>query len=159
MLNGKKSVLVINGPNLNLLGIREPHIYGYETLDDVVKAGKAQGQADGAHVDFFQSNWEGAAVDRIQEARTDGTDAIVFNPGGWTQTSVPIRDALLGVAIPFIELHVANIHAREEWRHHSYFHDKATCVIMGCGIKGYEYAIDMIIKNDKKFPPKPDVQK
>lgn len=154
MRDGKKTVLVINGPNLNLLGTREPHIYGHETLADVEAAGKRQGSEHDATVDFFQryglflpvffdqemgglmlmyllfSNWEGAIVDRIQEARTDGTDGIVLNPGGFTHTSVAIRDALLGVSIPFIELHVSNIHAREEWRHHSYFQDKAKAIIV-----------------------------
>ncbi|WVW79670.1 3-dehydroquinate dehydratase, type II [Kwoniella bestiolae CBS 10118] len=157
MRDGKRSVLVINGPNLNLLGVREPHIYGSETLEDVINAGKAQAEAAGAHIDFFQSNWEGAVVDRIQAARTDGTDSIILNPGGWTHYSIAIRDALLGVAVPFIELHVANIHAREEWRHHSVFHDKATCVIMGCGVKGYEFAINMVLNHEKKFPAKESV--
>ncbi|KAJ5556467.1 catabolic 3-dehydroquinase 1 [Penicillium frequentans] len=151
MRDGKKTVLVINGPNLNLLGTREPEIYGHETLADVEAAGKKQGNEYNATVDFFQSNWEGAIVDRIQEARTDGTDGIVLNPGGFTHTSVAIRDALLGVSIPFIELHVSNIHAREEWRHHSYFQDKAKAIIAGCGVQGYEYAIDLVIK---KFPVK-----
>ncbi|KAK7415468.1 Catabolic 3-dehydroquinase 1 [Neonectria magnoliae] len=131
MRGGKKTVLVINGPNLNLLGAREPQIYGYETLSDVEAAGKKQGDDLNANIDFFQSNWEGAIVDKIQEARTDGTDGIVVNPGGFTHTSVAIRDALLGVEIPFIELHVSNIHAREEWRHHSYFSDKAKAIIVG----------------------------
>lgn len=152
MRDGKKTVLVINGPNLNLLGTREPEIYGHETLADVEAAGKKQGNEHNATVDFFQryvlpkvpttssttidsnliitSNWEGAIVDRIQEARTDGTDGIVLNPGGFTHTSVAIRDALLGVSIPFIELHISNIHAREEWRHHSYFQDKAKAIIV-----------------------------
>ncbi|KAJ5814074.1 catabolic 3-dehydroquinase 1 [Penicillium pulvis] len=151
MRDGKKTVLVINGPNLNLLGTREPEIYGHETLADVEAAGKKQGNEHNATVDFFQSNWEGAIVDRIQEARTDGTDGIVLNPGGFTHTSVAIRDALLGVSIPFIELHVSNIHAREEWRHHSYFQDKAKAIIAGCGVQGYEYAIDLVIQ---KFPVK-----
>ncbi|KAJ5915102.1 catabolic 3-dehydroquinase 1 [Penicillium verhagenii] len=151
MRDGKKTVLVINGPNLNLLGTREPEIYGHETLEDVEAAGKKQGNELNAHVDFFQSNWEGAIVDRIQHARTDGTDGIVLNPGGFTHTSVAIRDALLGVSIPFVELHVSNIHAREEWRHHSYFQDKAKAIIAGCGAQGYEYAIDLVIK---KFPAK-----
>ncbi|WVQ97255.1 3-dehydroquinate dehydratase, type II [Kwoniella sp. CBS 9459] len=159
MKDGKKSVLVINGPNLNLLGIREPHIYGPETLDDVEKDGRQQAEEAGAVIDFFQSNWEGAVVDRIQAARTDGTDGIVLNPGGWTHYSIAIRDALLGISVPFIELHVANIHAREEWRHHSVFHDKATCVLMGCGVRGYKYAIDMILNGgDRKFPSKENVQ-
>ncbi|KAJ5889920.1 catabolic 3-dehydroquinase 1 [Penicillium tannophilum] len=151
MRDGKKTVLVINGPNLNLLGTREPEIYGHETLADVEAAGKKQGNEHNTTVDFFQSNWEGAIVDRIQEARTDGTDGIVLNPGGFTHTSVAIRDALLGVSIPFIELHVSNIHAREEWRHHSYFQDKAKAIIAGCGVQGYEYAIDLVIR---KFPAK-----
>lgn len=147
MLNGKKAVLVINGPNLNLLGIREPHIYGHETLEDVEAMGRTQGQDLDAHVEFFQrwnknsivgvhcwwleSNWEGAIVDRIQKARTDGTDGIVINPGGFTHYSVAIRDALLGVEIPFVELHVSNIHAREEWRHTSRFSDKAKAIVVG----------------------------
>ncbi|CAL5868045.1 uncharacterized protein PFLUO_LOCUS2268 [Penicillium psychrofluorescens] len=149
MRDGKKSVLVINGPNLNLLGTREPQLYGYETLMDVEAAGKQQAEQLGAHVDFYQSNWEGALVDKIQTARTDGTDGIVINPGGFTHTSVAIRDALLAVSIPFIELHVANIHAREEWRHHSYFSDKAKAIIVGCGAAGYQYAIEHVVK---KFP-------
>ncbi|RSH79021.1 Catabolic 3-dehydroquinase 1 [Apiotrichum porosum] len=156
--SGKRSVLVINGPNLNLLGIREPHIYGAETLDDVSAAGEKQSAAGGSHVEFFQSNWEGAVVDRIQAARTDGTDGIVLNPGGWTHYSIAIRDALLGVDIPFIELHVANIHSREDWRHHSVFHDKAVAVIAGAGVLGYKYAIDLATTNEKKFPSKADVQ-
>ncbi|KAJ5745386.1 catabolic 3-dehydroquinase 1 [Penicillium odoratum] len=151
MRDGKKTVLVINGPNLNLLGTREPHIYGHESLADVEASGKKQGNDLNANVEFFQSNWEGAIVDRIQEARTDGTDGIVLNPGGFTHTSVAIRDAILGVAIPFVELHVSNIHAREEWRHHSYFQDKAKAIIAGCGVQGYEYAIDLVIR---KFPAK-----
>jgi len=149
MRNGKKTVLVINGPNLNLLGTREPQLYGHETLDDVETAGKEQARQLSAEIDFFQSNWEGAIVDKIQEARTDGTDGIVINPGGFTHTSVAIRDALLGVSIPFIELHVANIHAREEWRHHSYFSDKAKAIIVGCGAAGYQYAIQHVVE---KFP-------
>ncbi|TPX10311.1 uncharacterized protein E0L32_008716 [Thyridium curvatum] len=151
MRDGKKTVLVINGPNLNLLGTREPQLYGHETLADVENAQKEQAKTLNANVEFFQSNWEGAIVDKIQEARTDGTDGIVLNPGGFTHTSVAIRDALLGVEIPFIELHVANIHAREEWRHHSYFSDKAKAIIVGCGAAGYGYAIEHVVK---KFPEK-----
>ncbi|KAF2483961.1 catabolic 3-dehydroquinase 1 [Neohortaea acidophila] len=131
MLNGKKSVLVINGPNLNLLGTREPQIYGHETLADVEASGKKQAESLNAAIDFMQSNWEGAIIDRIHAARTDGTDGIVINPGGFTHTSVAIRDALLGVEIPFVELHVSNVHSREPWRHHSYFSDKAKAIIVG----------------------------
>ncbi|KAF2191619.1 3-dehydroquinate dehydratase QutE [Zopfia rhizophila CBS 207.26] len=152
MQGGKKTVLVINGPNLNLLGTREPHLYGHETLQDVEIAGQKQAKELNANVTFFQSNWEGAIVDKIQEARTNGTDGIVINPGGFTHTSVAIRDALLAVSIPFIELHVSNIHAREEWRHHSYFSDKAKAIIVGCGAAGYGYAIEHVAK---KFPERP----
>ncbi|KAH8656913.1 3-dehydroquinate dehydratase QutE [Ilyonectria robusta] len=154
MRDGKKTVLVINGPNLNLLGTREPQLYGYETLSDVETAGKKQAEELKANVEFFQSNWEGAIVDKIQEARTNGTDGIVLNPAGFTHTSVAIRDALLGVEIPFIELHVSNIHAREEWRHHSYFSDKAKAIIVGCGAAGYGYSIEHVVN---KFPQRPDV--
>ncbi|KAL3462640.1 3-dehydroquinate dehydratase [Aspergillus heterothallicus] len=153
MRNGKKTVLILNGPNLNLLGTREPHLYGHETLDDIEAAGSKQAKELNAEVEFFQSNWEGAIVDKIQEARHSGVDGIVINPGGFTHTSVAIRDALLGVAMPFIELHVANIHAREDWRHHSYFSDKAKAIIVGCGAAGYKYAIEHIVE---KFPERPE---
>ena len=175
MRNNKKSVLVINGPNLNLLGTREPDLYGKETLSDVENAGLNQAQDLNANVEFFQryilsaqsipdirvdqpltpySNWEGAIIDKIQEARTNGTDGIVINPGGFTHTSVAIWDALLGVSVQFIELHVANIHAREDWRHHSYFSDKAKAIIVGCGAAGYGYAISHVVD---KFPEKDNV--
>ena len=139
--NGK-TILYINGPNLNLLGTREPQIYGSITLPDIDASIKARGEAHGVNIMTFQSNHEGGIVDRIQEARTQGVDAIVINPGAYTHTSVAIRDALLGVAIPFIECHVSNVHSREPWRHHSYFHDKAIAVIAGLGAYGYVAALD-----------------
>ena len=136
-----KTILLINGPNLNLLGTREPQIYGSDTLADVEKAAKQQTEGLGIKLHTFQSNHEGGIVDRIQEARGN-CDFIILNPGGLTHTSVTVRDALLGVQIPFVEIHVSNIHAREPWRNHSYFSDKAVGVICGLGVFGYAAAID-----------------
>ncbi|KAI1840312.1 hypothetical protein JX265_013753 [Neoarthrinium moseri] len=143
-----RSILIINGPNLNLLGTREPHIYGSTTLSDVEAA--AQKQADELAISLatFQSNHEGAIIDRIQEARGH-VDAIIINPGGFTHTSVAIRDALLGVEIPFVELHVSNVHAREAFRHHSYFTDKAVAMICGLGVYGYTAALEFAAKHMK----------
>jgi 3-dehydroquinate dehydratase-2 len=144
------SILLINGPNLNLLGTREPHIYGSTTLSDVQASCREHAEAFGSSLETFQSNHEGAIVDRIQEARNK-IDAIIINPGAFTHTSVAIRDALLGVSIPFVEIHVSNIHSRETWRHHSYFSDKATAIIMGMGVYGYKAAVDFVATN---FRPK-----
>lgn len=127
-----KSILIINGPNLNLLGTREPHIYGSATLADVETSAKNQTSDLGIQVHTFQSNHEGAIVDRIQEARGN-CDWVIINPGGLTHTSVAVRDALLGVGIPFVEVHVSNIHAREPWRNHSYLSDKAIAVSLSRG--------------------------
>ncbi|KAI1752231.1 catabolic 3-dehydroquinase [Xylaria castorea] len=143
-----RTILLINGPNLNLLGTREPHIYGSTTLADVVSQAESQASGLGVSLQSFQSNHEGAVVDRIQEARGN-IDAIVINPGAFTHTSVAIRDALLGVDIPFIELHVSNVHAREPFRHHSYFQDKAIAVICGLGTYGYTAAIEFAAKHMK----------
>jgi 3-dehydroquinate dehydratase II len=137
-----KHILLINGPNLNLLGTREPGIYGSDTLSDVVNLAQDVATRHDVKFDAFQSNWEGAIVDRIQQARTEGVEAIIINPGGLTHTSVIVRDALLGVNIPFIELHVSNVHAREPWRHHSYFSDKAVGIICGLGAYGYSAAVE-----------------
>lgn len=139
--SGKK-ILFINGPNLNLLGTREPQIYGSITLPQIDTSIQERGAKLGITIFTFQSNHEGGIVDRIQQAREEAVDAIVINPGGFTHTSVAIRDALLGVSIPFIECHVSNVHAREPWRHHSYFHDKATAVICGLGAYGYVAALE-----------------
>ncbi|KAK2015786.1 dehydroquinase class II [Colletotrichum eremochloae] len=143
-----KSILLINGPNLNLLGTREPHIYGSTTLEQLETSSKEHAKSLGADLQSFQSNTEGAIVDRIHAARGN-VDVIIINPAAYTHTSVAIRDALLGVDIPFIELHISNTHSRESFRHHSYLSDKAVAVIMGFGIHGYGYAIDHAIKNIK----------
>ncbi|SJX60069.1 probable 3-dehydroquinate dehydratase [Sporisorium reilianum f. sp. reilianum] len=137
----KPSILLINGPNLNLLGTREPEKYGRETLADINS--KAKQQCDGLGYDFegFQSNHEGAIIDRVHAARTDGTTAIIINAGAYTHTSVAIRDALASVKVPFIEVHISNIHAREPFRHHSYLSDIANGVIVGLGTFSYEAAI------------------
>lgn len=137
------SILLINGPNLNLLGTREPHIYGSTTLSDVQASCKHHAESLGSSLETFQSNHEGAIIDRIHEAR-NRVDGIIINPGAFTHTSVAIRDALLGVNIPFVEVHVSNIHSRESWRHHSYFSDKATAIVMGMGVYGYKVAVDFL---------------
>ncbi|KAI0108947.1 catabolic 3-dehydroquinase [Nemania sp. FL0031] len=143
-----RTILLINGPNLNLLGTREPHIYGSTTLADVVSQAESQASELGVTLQSFQSNHEGAIVDRIQGAR-GVVDAIIINPGAFTHTSVAIRDALLGVDIPFVELHVSNVHAREPFRHHSYFQDKAVAVICGLGTFGYTAAIGFAAQHMK----------
>jgi 3-dehydroquinate dehydratase II len=141
-----KNILLLNGPNLNLLGTREPEIYGAHTLADIERSAADQVQAVGAKLVSFQSNHEGALIDRIHQARTEGIDAIVINPGGLTHTSVALRDALSAVAIPFIEVHISNVHQREEFRHKSYLSSIAVGVICGLGIDGYRVAIDFALK-------------
>lgn len=143
-------MLLINGPNLNLLGTREPHIYGSTTLTDVESMCASHAASLGARLQSFQSNHEGAIVDRIQAAAREGIDGIIINAGAFTHTSIAIRDALSGVAIPFIELHVSNVHAREEWRRHSYLSDKAVAVIAGMGVHGYKVAVEHVALNFKK---------
>lgn len=141
-----KKLLLVNGPNLNLLGTREPEVYGSATLADIERAAAAQAAAEGAVLASFQSNHEGALIDRIHAARAEGIDAIIINPGGLTHTSVALRDALAGVAIPFVEVHISNIHKREEFRHHSFLSGIAVGVICGLGIDGYGAAIDFALK-------------
>lgn len=141
-----KNILLLNGPNLNLLGTREPGVYGTTTLADVERGAVAQAQAAGATVSCLQSNHEGELIDRIHAARTEGIDAIVINPGGLTHTSVALRDALAGVAIPFVEIHISNIYKREAFRHHSYLSDIAAGVICGLGVEGYSAAIAFALK-------------
>lgn len=141
-----KSILLINGPNLNLLGTREPHIYGYTTLADLESTSADYAKSLGAELQSFQANHEGAIVERIHAARGN-VDAIIINPAAFTHTSVAIRDALAGVDIPFVEIHISNTHTREKFRHHSYLSDKAVAVIMGFGIHGYNYAIDFAVKH------------
>jgi len=139
-----RSVLVIQGPNLNLLGMREPEVYGTITLDDIhKKLADLAKQAD-ISLETYQSNHEGELIDRVQKAKKDGVSFIIINPGGFTHTSVALRDALAGVAIPFIEVHLSNIHQREEFRKHSYFSDLAMGVICGLGAHVYELALNTI---------------
>ncbi len=141
-----KKILVLHGPNLNLLGTREPEIYGRETLAEINRGLIAQGEAAGATVICFQSNHEGALIDRVQHGQKEGITSIVINPAGFTHTSVALRDALAAVAIPFIEVHLSNVHAREPFRRHSYFSDQATGTICGLGSRGYELALQFILQ-------------
>lgn len=141
------SILVLNGPNLNLLGTREPDVYGHQTLDDINCVLKSLCSADNVGFDTFQSNAEHLLVDRIHAARTDGTAYIIFNPGAFTHTSVALRDALLGVAIPFIEVHISNVHKRETFRQQSYLSDIAEGVICGLGTQGYSLALQAALQH------------
>lgn len=139
-------LLVLQGPNLNLLGTREPEIYGATTLADIEQQLIAQANRAGHELEHLQSNAEYHLIDRIHAARTDGTDFIIINPAAFTHTSVAIRDALAGVAIPFIEIHISNVHARETFRHHSYLSDIAVGVICGLGVHGYELALQAALQ-------------
>jgi 3-dehydroquinate dehydratase-2 len=139
------SVLLINGPNLNTLGTREPEIYGSTTLADVEASVRAQGEAAGIEVACFQSNYEGAIIERLHAARTDGTQFVIINPGAFTHTSVAIRDAFGAADVPFCEVHISNVHAREPFRHHSYLSDKAVGVMAGFGTLGYNLAMTFVI--------------
>ena len=139
------NILVIQGPNLNLLGTREPEIYGSTTIEDIEKTLTAQAQAKGHELNSFQSNAEHEIIDRLHNSR-GSVDFILINPGAFTHTSVAIRDAMAGVAIPFIEVHISNVYQREPFRHKSYFSDIAKSVICGFGVNGYEYALDHAIK-------------
>jgi 3-dehydroquinate dehydratase-2 len=144
-----KKILLLNGPNLNLLGTREPQIYGTETLSDIESCCVAQASASGATLSFFQTNHEGALIDRIHAARIEGVDAIVINPAAFTHYSIALRDALLGVNIPFVEIHISNVHAREEWRNKSWLSDKAVGVICGLGTYGYKAAVEFCLEHLK----------
>ncbi|MBY4675755.1 type II 3-dehydroquinate dehydratase [Marinobacterium arenosum] len=134
-------ILVLHGPNLNLLGTREPQLYGSTTLADIDQALFEQAQQAGHALDAFQSNAEFELIERIHAARQQQVAFIIINPAAFTHTSVAIRDALLAVDIPFIEVHLSNVHAREPFRQHSYFSDKAVGVICGLGAQGYEFAL------------------
>ncbi len=136
-----KHILVLHGPNLNLLGTREPEVYGRQTLSDINSGLQQLAAQLGVNCATFQSNHEGALVDRIQAARIDGTDFIIINAAAYTHTSVAIRDALAAVSVPFIEVHLSNVHKREPFRHHSYLSDTAQGVIVGLGAAGYEAAL------------------
>ena len=139
-------VLVIHGPNLNLLGSREPEVYGAETLDMINLRLAAAAKGAGIRLSVYQSNSEGDLVDRVQAARDEAVGFIVINPAAYTHTSVALRDALAAVAIPYIEVHLSNVHAREAFRHRSYFSDRAVGVICGLGSAGYDTALDFAIR-------------
>ena len=141
----KGQILVLHGPNLNLLGTREPDFYGRTTLSDIHTAMEARAQADGIMLESFQSNHEGQLVDRIQAAATEGIDFIIINPAAYTHTSIALRDALAAVAIPYVEVHLSNVHARESFRQHSYFSDKAVGVLSGLGSYGYLAALEFAL--------------
>jgi len=140
-------ILVLNGPNLNLLGTREPAVYGTDTLADVVARLERLAFQRGATVLAFQSNAEHELIDRVQTARRDAIDAILLNPGGYTHTSIALRDALLAVGVPFYEVHLSNVYAREPFRHRSYFSDVAAGVIVGLGTLGYELALEAALRH------------
>ncbi|HKE11568.1 MAG TPA: type II 3-dehydroquinate dehydratase [Myxococcota bacterium] len=137
-------VLVVHGPNLNLLGSREPAIYGTTTLDEINASLTAQAKESAAELEFFQSNHEGALIDRIQEAPAFA-DGILINPGGLTHTSVALRDALFATSLPVVEVHLSNVHAREEFRHHSFVSGIARAVVVGFGAHGYSLALDGLL--------------
>ncbi len=136
--------LLINGPNLNLLGNREPDIYGSKTLETIERDLKVLAEADGVTLDCFQSNFEGALVDRIHQS-IGNVDGILINAGAYTHTSVALRDALLGVEIPYVELHLSNTYSREEFRHHSYLSDRAVGVVIGFGPMSYQFAFQGLL--------------
>lgn len=138
-------ILALHGPNLNLLGSREPEVYGRTTLADIHTAMEARAHADGVQVESFQSNHEGQLIDRIQAAAVERVSFIIINPAGYSHTSIALRDALAAVDIPFVEVHLSNIHAREKFRHHSYFSDRAIGVICGLGAYGYMAALEFAL--------------
>lgn len=138
-------VLLLNGPNLNLLGTREPHLYGGETLAQIERRLAARAKAAGVRLECLQTNHEGVAVDRIQQAHRDGVGFIILNPAAFTYSSIALRDALTAVRIPFVEVHLSNIHAREAWRAHSHFTAVAVGSILGLGSRGYDLALEYAI--------------
>lgn len=140
------SILVLHGPNLNLLGTREPAVYGHATLADIDAMLATTAQAAGHTLASLQSNAEHVLVDRIQAARSDGTAVILINPAAFTHTSVALRDALAAIDLPFYEIHLSNPHRREPFRHHSYFSDLATGVVCGFGVDSYRYALDAALR-------------
>jgi 3-dehydroquinate dehydratase II len=145
-------LLVLHGPNLNLLGVREPEIYGRDTLADINNRLAQRVQATGHELDWYQSNAEHELIGRIHQARDEQVAYILFNPGAFTHTSIALRDALAAVAIPFIEVHMSNVHAREPFRRHSYLSDLAVGVICGFGSDSYRLALDAALA---KLEPKP----
>lgn len=145
-----RNILIVNGPNLNLLGTREPGRYGTITLEAIERTLGEQARTAGAQLDCCQSNSEAELVERIQQARSEGIDFIIINPAAYTHTSVALRDALAAVAIPFVEVHLSNVHAREAFRKLSYFSDLAVGVVSGLGAKGYELALAYALEHGRK---------
>jgi 3-dehydroquinate dehydratase-2 len=145
-----RRILVLHGPNLNLLGTREPEIYGRTTLADIHAAMEARARADGVVIESFQSNHEGQLIDRIQASAAENVDFIIINPAGYTHSSVAMRDALAAIEVPYVEVHLSNIHAREPFRHHSYFSDRAAGVICGLGAYGYLAALEFALSRLRK---------
>ncbi|HET8849462.1 MAG TPA: type II 3-dehydroquinate dehydratase [Marinobacter sp.] len=139
-------ILVLHGPNLNMLGTREPEVYGYETLADIDDRLREKAAAKGHHLLHLQSNAEYELIERLHEARAEGVDFLIINPAALTHTSIALRDAVLASGIPFIEVHLSNVHAREPFRHHSYFSDIAEGVICGLGSQGYDLALDAALQ-------------
>ncbi|MEC7816588.1 MAG: type II 3-dehydroquinate dehydratase [Pseudomonadota bacterium] len=140
------TILVLHGPNLNMLGTREPEVYGYETLADIDDRLREKAAAKGHHLLHLQSNAEYELIERMHEARAEGVDFLIINPAAFTHTSIALRDAVLASGIPFIEVHLSNVHAREPFRHHSYFSDIAEGVICGLGSQGYDLALDAALQ-------------
>lgn len=140
------TILVLHGPNLNMLGTREPEVYGYETLADIDERLHRKAAEAGHHLLHLQSNAEYELIERLHEARAEGVDFIIINPAAFTHTSVALRDAILASGIPFIEVHLSNVHAREPFRHHSYFSDIAEGVICGLGSHGYDLALQAALQ-------------
>jgi len=144
-----RSILLLNGPNLNLLGTREPHLYGRETLAQIEQRLAKRANTAGVRLECLQTNHEGVAVDRVQQAKRDGTGFIILNPAAFTYSSIALRDALTAVQIPFVEVHLSNIHAREPWRAHSHFTAVAVGSILGLGGRGYDLALEFALERLK----------
>jgi len=139
-------ILVLNGPNLNLLGTREPEVYGTDSLEDIENGLQSLALKNSMNIDFYQSNSENALIERLHKAKQDSVDYIIINPGAFTHTSIALRDAFLGVDIPFIEVHISNIYSREEFRKKSYLSDISKGLITGLGVAGYEFALLSILQ-------------
>ena len=139
-------ILVLNGPNLNLLGTREPEVYGTDSLEDIQNSLQSLALKNSMNIDFYQSNSENALIEKLHKAKQDSVDYIIINPGAFTHTSIALRDAFLGVDIPFIEVHISNIYSREEFRKKSYLSDISKGLITGLGVAGYEFALLSILQ-------------